>query len=465
MRLYWDLAMRLLWGSRLNASTRMTALLAIGILVSTAFGVIVVGMVNKGFSFILQAETIRLREAPKFTVSFGVRTKIQDDGFPAAMRKRNEAEQQFQAAWGQSLPPQWHYRMVDFLMVPEANLPDLVHGQEKLNSGTPPPLRKDATREEMVIRQAEIAQLGTARVKLFERLRLSRGTACAAPGVGPSAPDEAWVLRTWGDFGQELGSSWVGILNKGDETGAMGFHKKLRVVRLATQKMRATGCGYWISSRLMDILERRYPESVWLVMGSNEMPPSRLIDHWFDNEGKYGFDPKDIPSLWGSYDFRNPASDSSYQEMGAEKVLSVQRLVSWLVVGMMGALSIYQICSLMMMLGLHSRFDVAMLRSLGMSRSRVMVVFLLSSILIMGLGLGVGMLAAWYWLPHMNAHLQWLLGALDADDLVDWVPWVRDARFAFASFGIGMGLGLVASLVPAWMASRARPSDIWKEET
>ena len=457
--------MRLLWGSRLNASTRMTALLAIGILVSTAFGVIVVGMVNKGFSAILRAETTRMRDAPKFTVSFGAQVGAQDPRITDAFSRRAQAENEFVAAWGQDLPPEWHYRSTRLLLVPEANLPALVKARKAFDERMPPPLPKDATREAQVLRQAKFAELSQAMVDMSQHLRLAYGTACAAHGVGPTEIDDTWVLRTWGEVGQAEGSSWVGMIEEPAHSSRIPFHKKLKVVQLATRRMRATGCEFWISPRLVDILERRYPASVVLSMRSTQPPPRRLIDKWFDNNSSYAAGPRGKPYLSGAYAFPTPLDNSVQSLVAAERVLGVQRLVSWLVVGMMGALSIYQVCSLMMMLGLHFRFDVAMLRSLGMARWRVMMVFVVSSIVIMSAGLGVGMLAAWWWLPHMNAHLKWLLAGLGAADLVDWVPWMQDRRFAWSAFGIGMLLGLFAALIPAWMASRARPSDIWKEET
>ena len=468
MRLYLDLAMRLLWGSRLNASTRMTALLALGILTATAFGVVVVGLINQGFSDILHAELDRSRATPPFAISLTRPLPRSHPTAAAVDRKVLQIQQEFMSALPRSSPPEWVYRSTLGVLIPEANLQKALSATRHIQAQSPAPIGPDeivspADRRD---RKALMSALTETYHQQMEQLRVTPAVLCSSPGQGPQNLNEVWVSRTWGRIGQPLGSQWV--LMQGSNANDLRskehlpIHKKVWVIKLAPLHMRGLNCSIWVAPKFMDVIARRKPEDVRAnITWANESDvPQALLKRWFPQDNFTWKQGKQL-LLWGVL---VQGQEYGAVDEGAAKILGVQRLVSWLVVGMMCALAIYQVCSLLMMLGLQFRFDVALLRSLGMARWRVMMVFVVSSIVLMSIGLGVGMSVAWWWLPHMNDTIAWGLTRMDAQDLIDWVPWTANASFVWRAFGVGLVLGVVAGMIPAWMASRAKPSDIWKQE-
>lgn len=464
--------MRLLWGSRLNASTRMNALLALGMLLATAFGVVLVGLVNQGFSEILSDEVKLMEDSPDGQLYMGSIAPPQSPQSRQSDARIKEMKADILASVSQGSPASWRYRSVALLTVPVENLGAMQSMWADFKQNYPEEIEPGATRAERDIfrakRRAVVDQMSAMR----ERLSISMMMACAGEGeVGPQAKDEVWVKRTWGQEGPVVGQTIVALLNDMGGVGSanqLPLHRKFKTVRQAPEEMRSLGCTLWVPASFIDVVERRHPREVsHVVAWRGDYPTQAFVDKWYTKEQPNGALMKSGEQVIGNSLLRSEDYKESIRTdlIAAQKLRAIQQMISWCIVSIVGALAIYQVCSLMMMLGLHFRFDVAVLRSMGMARWRVMMVFLVSSVVLMSAGVGTGLWLGWEFLPHMNNFIAWIAGRFGVADRMEQLPWAANPDFLWIALVSGVGLGVIAGLLPAWMASRTHPADIWKSES
>jgi lipoprotein-releasing system permease protein len=166
-------------------------------------------------------------------------------------------------------------------------------------------------------------------------------------------------------------------------------------------------------------------------------------------------DPKDAPAVAALLERMFAYDAESWQEASANflAILSVQRTVAGIVMSAVLLLGGFGILAVQIMLVLQKQKDIAILRAVGFRRSDILRVFLLHAISmgVVGgiIGDGLGKLA----IEGLGRVRVTLEGTFRSDTIVvaDHVLlYVAGLAFAFL-------VGIVASLFPAWRASRVEP--------
>lgn len=149
----------------------------------------------------------------------------------------------------------------------------------------------------------------------------------------------------------------------------------------------------------------------------------------------------------------------SWQETNASMlgVFDQQNMITGMIIGAVLLVGGFGILSIQIMIVLEKRRDIALLKSVGYSSRDVLTIFLSEGavIAVLGAALGAG-------LGHLV--LRMLRGLESASGL----GYSRKSTFAIyerpsvylLAFGFAVGVGLLASLVPAWRASRVEPVDV-----
>jgi lipoprotein-releasing system permease protein len=148
----------------------------------------------------------------------------------------------------------------------------------------------------------------------------------------------------------------------------------------------------------------------------------------------------------------------SWQEIQASflGLFAAQNVVIAFVIGAILMVSGFGILSVLSMIALQKRRDLSILRSMGLQRLDVLALFLLQGLAIATVGavLGeiLGKLALWY-IPTIRVPIE---GVIKADGL----PVHEDPRLYLFAAVFALVLGTLASLLPAWKASRVEPVEV-----
>ena len=138
-------------------------------------------------------------------------------------------------------------------------------------------------------------------------------------------------------------------------------------------------------------------------------------------------------------------------------VFDQQNLITGLIIGAVLLVGGFGILAIQIMIVVEKRRDIALLRSVGYSSRDVLSIFLMEGavVAVIGAALGAGL-----------GHLV-LLGmrqiksasGMGYSKPSTFAIYERPAVYALA-FAFAVGVGLLASLVPAWRASRVEPVDV-----
>jgi lipoprotein-releasing system permease protein len=150
--------------------------------------------------------------------------------------------------------------------------------------------------------------------------------------------------------------------------------------------------------------------------------------------------------------------------------LSMEKLVMFIILSLIILVAVINLISMLMMLVTDKQADIAILRTLGATPRSIMGTFMVQGILVgfvgIGFGVGFGALLSWKlpgivkWIEH-TFHVTFLSPDVyyisEVPSRLDWhdVGWVALLTFAFS---------LLATLYPAWRASRTQPAQALRYE-
>ena len=150
------------------------------------------------------------------------------------------------------------------------------------------------------------------------------------------------------------------------------------------------------------------------------------------------------------------------------QAILTQKLTMFVLLSFLVAVAAFNLISGLVMVVDQRSADVAVLRTLGSRTPKIVGVFvtvgLMLGILAIALGVGVGVLISWA-LPGLYASLS---AAFDADLMtqyfIGYLP--VDVRFTdvFAIVVVSILLTALATLFPAWRATRLRPAQVLAHE-
>jgi len=150
--------------------------------------------------------------------------------------------------------------------------------------------------------------------------------------------------------------------------------------------------------------------------------------------------------------------------------LSMEKLVMFVILSLIILVAVINLISMLMMLVTDKQADIAILRTLGATPRSIMGMFMVQGVLVgfIGIvfGVGVGSLLSWKlpgivkWIEHVF-HVTFLSPDVyyisEVPSLLLWhdVLWVTLLTFTFS---------LLATLYPAWRASRTQPAQALRYE-
>jgi lipoprotein-releasing system permease protein len=150
--------------------------------------------------------------------------------------------------------------------------------------------------------------------------------------------------------------------------------------------------------------------------------------------------------------------------------LSMEKMVMFIILSLIILVAVINLISMLMMLVTDKQADIAILRTLGATPRSIMGVFMVQGLLVgfvgIGLGVGLGSLLSWKlpgiikWIEH-TFHVTFLSPDVyyisEVPSRLDWhdVGWVALLTFTFS---------LLATLYPAWRASRTQPAQALRYE-
>ncbi|HEX7815411.1 lipoprotein-releasing ABC transporter permease subunit [Dyella sp.] len=150
--------------------------------------------------------------------------------------------------------------------------------------------------------------------------------------------------------------------------------------------------------------------------------------------------------------------------------ISMEKKVMFIILSLIILVAVINLISMLMMLVTDKQADIAILRTLGATPMSIMGTFMVQGVLVgfvgIGVGVGLGSLLSWRlpvivkWIEHTFGvtflspdvyYISEVPSQLQAAD----VGWVTVITFAFA---------LLATLYPAWRASRTQPAQALRYE-
>lgn len=150
--------------------------------------------------------------------------------------------------------------------------------------------------------------------------------------------------------------------------------------------------------------------------------------------------------------------------------ISMEKHVMFIILSLIILVAVINLISMLMMLVTDKQADIAILRTLGATPRSIMGMFMVQGVLVgivgIGFGVGIGSLLSWKlpgivkWIEHVTGvtflskdvyYISELPSKLQASDVL----WVALITFAFA---------LLATLYPAWRASRTQPAQALRYE-
>jgi len=155
---------------------------------------------------------------------------------------------------------------------------------------------------------------------------------------------------------------------------------------------------------------------------------------------------------------------------GFFRIVQVQRNVMFLILSLIILVAAFNIVSSLVMLVKDKGRDIAILRSMGAGRGAVMRIFLLCGAAIGGVGTLAGLVIGLVFCANIEAIRQALMaatGTMIFDPQIYYltrIPAVVDPWEVAEIVGLGLGLSLLATLVPSWRAARLDPVEALRHE-
>lgn len=172
------------------------------------------------------------------------------------------------------------------------------------------------------------------------------------------------------------------------------------------------------------------------------------------------------PELNGFYRIR----DWTQEHVNFFKATKTERVAMFIILSMIVAVAAFNILSTLVMLVTEKQSDVAILRTLGLSSSQVMGIFMVSGTLIGLIGTTIGAILGFVVALNINSIIQTLEGWFKTEFMSKDVYYITELTADIQTtdvvtiVGIAFGLSILATLYPAWRASRVEPAEALRYE-
>ncbi len=147
-----------------------------------------------------------------------------------------------------------------------------------------------------------------------------------------------------------------------------------------------------------------------------------------------------------------------------------ERMAMFIILSMIIAVAAFNILSTMVMLVTDKNRDIAILRTLGMSGGQVMNIFMVTGVIIGTIGTIIGVILGLLVSYNVTSIIAWLEDFFKTDFMPSEVYYVTELtadihQADVVSIAIvAFGLSFLATIYPAWRASRIQPAEALRYE-
>ncbi len=163
-------------------------------------------------------------------------------------------------------------------------------------------------------------------------------------------------------------------------------------------------------------------------------------------------------------------TDWTQQHANLFRAIQMEKVVMFIILSLIVAVAAFNIVSTLVMLVTDKQSDIAILRTLGLKPSAVMLVFIVQGVVIGVVGITLGVLGGVTLALNIDVVvplIERLTGTefLSADVYyINELPSDLRVRDVVRISGLAFLLTLLATLFPAWRASRTRPAEALRYE-
>ena len=152
------------------------------------------------------------------------------------------------------------------------------------------------------------------------------------------------------------------------------------------------------------------------------------------------------------------------------KTLAMEKTMMFVILLLIVAVAAFNLVSSLMMSVNDKRTDIAVLRTLGATPKTILLIFIIQGGLIGLIGTFIGIVGGILLALNATGIVNWIQGLLDVQFIsssvyfVDYLPsrleWLDVLRISTLAWG----LSLLATIYPAWAASRTQPAEALRYE-
>jgi lipoprotein-releasing system permease protein len=152
------------------------------------------------------------------------------------------------------------------------------------------------------------------------------------------------------------------------------------------------------------------------------------------------------------------------------KAIAMEKIVMFVILSLIVAVAAFNLVSSLVMLVTDKRSDIAILRTLGATPRSIMGVFMIQGMLIGLLGIAIGAACGVALATYLPAIVDVIQDATGYQFLPESVYYINNVpsqlRWSDVGWITGMALlfSLLATIYPAWRASRTQPAEALRYE-
>ncbi|HZJ82104.1 MAG TPA: lipoprotein-releasing ABC transporter permease subunit [Guyparkeria sp.] len=164
------------------------------------------------------------------------------------------------------------------------------------------------------------------------------------------------------------------------------------------------------------------------------------------------------------------AQDWTQSNANFFRAIQIERTVMFIILSLIVAVAAFNIVSTLVMLVTDKQADIAILRTLGASPGSIMVIFMITGVVIGLIGTLVGVTIGVLIAENIDVIVPWIEGVVGIRFMPADVYYISEvpSRLDWSDIGLiglmAFALSFLATLYPAWRASRVQPAEALRYE-